>query len=591
VSRNSIIQLSLHKAFEALANVPPSTLTQLSTEECALLLVLLPGESALADLRLLLARRLRSMLNHTWIGTGPASEVFLTLAALYKYDAARIPGECLAGAVQRLLQAEAQVGGPYRDEAGLVSLRCNAYIALFLRTITKPLPNVETFVASRMLTPLQDNQELDFQLLAVMTEASTSPLVVAHIAHTCGTLQRAPLHSAISILLARNPQGNKKLPTVSQALANIRRHQLRSGLWEKKSLFSTGAVVGSSIVATALLARLLIKYQMSNDQGEQLSLETLPKQYQHETAVRTVRLLFNNCAEPLRSTAINLLRDTCQADVNQEITTLPLMCAKALTTPNSLSDKQHRILGAANLCSWIAYTVYDDFLDGEGTQLKLPVANIALRAAQHYFEQALPEKTFHTYVAKTFQMMDEANAWEASNCRFTVKRGEIAVRALPAYGNRRVLADRSFAHALAPMCVFLQGSPPIHEVRRLEDAFRHYLIARQLSDDSHDWYDDVCSGLISYVVAAILQEMSLKAGAYDLQAILPGMKRCFRQIVIQRICHCILQHVQAAKDSFAGSQLLRDSHDLYFLLEYVEASAHQTLDLTIKGRSFSDTMR
>jgi len=267
---------------------------------------------------------------------------------------------------------------------------------------------------------------------------------------------------------------------------------------------------------------------------------------------------------------------------------LPQFFARALDSPERFTNDCYTTLGLANLCTWIAYTIYDDFIDSEGTPAELPVANIAMRASLDCFRTVLPEDAhFQRYVGEVFAGMDEANAWEVNNCRFAIQDGWVAVTELPRYGRCKVLAARAFAHALPPMAILAQHSPrhSAKKSRYIEMAFQHYLIARQLNDDLHDWIKDMQAGQASYVVTAILRDMRIENEAYDMEVLLPAMQKCFRRTTMPKICKRMLWHIDLSKQQFAKSRLLQRINDIYPLLDTLEQSAQQSLDRRAKSQA------
>lgn len=278
-------------------------------------------------------------------------------------------------------------------------------------------------------------------------------------------------------------------------------------------------------------------------------------------------------------------------DKNSELTLLPHYVFEALKKPSQLTANNVITLGSASVCGWIAYSIYDDFLDEEGVPARLPVANCAMRESLDCFRSVLPnDAAFYKLVSDTFTAMDEANVWEVIHCRFILKGNTIAVAQLPDYGDRMQLAARSFAHALAPLAVMRQQLIPATVDNHIKMAFRHYLIARQLSDDMHDWYKDMKAGHASYVVATILRDMQIGVGDYELAPLLSRMQRHFRQSTMLQISNNMLFHLEAARQYFKEGQLLTSVNDVYGLLNILEQSTKAALDTYFKGRDFVEHM-
>jgi hypothetical protein len=212
-----------------------------------------------------------------------------------------------------------------------------------------------------------------------------------------------------------------------------------------------------------------------------------------------------------------------------------------------------------------------------------------MRASLDCFRVVLPQDTnFHQYVAEVFAGMDEANAWEVSHCRFAVHDGRVAISELPRYGRGTILAKRAFAHALTPMAILtLYSANAPEKSRHIKNAFRYYLIARQLNDDLHDWDKDMQAGQASYVVTAILRNMRIRQDSYTMDELLPLMRRCFRRTTMPKICQRILLHIALSRKHFAESQLLHANNDVYLLLDNLEQSAHDAMDKQLKSQALA----
>jgi hypothetical protein len=301
--------------------------------------------------------------------------------------------------------------------------------------------------------------------------------------------------------------------------------------------------------------------------------------------IRATRQLLKPRTEPLRSSTLTAINTVRRTDTKFEITLLSYFFAKSLHNSAQLSTQQYTLLGAANVWGWIAYTIYDDFLDNEGVPARLPIANVAMRLSLACFEDALPyQLDFRQYVTKIFNEMDEANAWEVAHCRFKVHAGTITIRQLPKYGNRTVLATRSFAHALGPMAVLTQCPKNTHEkTHHIESAFRHYLIAKQLNDDIHDWLDDIRTGQASYVVTAILRELRIPPGTYNLSLLTAAMQKRFRLTTMPRLCNLALSHINRARREFVENGLTQDTNNICAILDTLEQSFQYSLDQHAKA--------
>ncbi|HXH27207.1 MAG TPA: hypothetical protein VNG90_04890, partial [Candidatus Acidoferrum sp.] len=506
---------ALNRALRTLSALPKNTVEALSAPERAFMLEVLPAAPELASLRAQLAQSLAAELQNPWIAGGDLHDVFAALTALWHYDQAMVSGEHLAQAIQRLIASEAAIGGPYYS-AGKLAIAANAQISLFMQVVAKPLPNVDAFlshvIAERQFEPTVMNTP---SLLYVLTKASGGNLVLVHYVaeQWRSTAWQTPLHQAISLLIL----GDQLSPLeTAEVVAKLSQAQQPAGLWLNKP-DSDQQLATSALVAAAL--NRLYQNQVQSASNDLERRQNIIRQAGHH--------LFEVYDEPLRSIALAFLDQVCIADKNFEVTLLPQLFAQALDPQQPLTAAQSTMLGLAGLCGWMAYTIYDDFLDAEGDPAKLPVACVAMRTSIECFREALPNNSsFQEYVAKTFAAMDEANAWEVAYCRFSLADEQLYIGKLPDYGNADVLAKRSFPHVLGPMAVLAIRSQKstLSQAHAVESAFRHYLIARQLNDDLQDWPDDIQAGQASFVATAILRDLGGTPGTYYLTKLLPLMQ-------------------------------------------------------------------
>lgn len=156
------------------------------------------------------------------------------------------------------------------------------------------------------------------------------------------------------------------------------------------------------------------------------------------------------------------------------------------------------LLNQGSAAGWDAYTLYDDVLDGDAPVADICAANSAMRQSLQAFWRALPDnQDFQEYVIGAFDRMDAANQWELQHARNLAQS--------PEYGNYQQLADRSWGHTLAGVGPLLAGGYALGgpEVQSFLDFMRNYLIAKQLSDDAHDWRQDYEAGRVTPVVALL----------------------------------------------------------------------------------------
>lgn len=281
-------------------------------------------------------------------------------------------------------------------------------------------------------------------------------------------------------------------------------------------------------------------------------------------------------SEPLRSQALHFLERVAQADTTKEIAHIAAFANASLGS--DIKKDTLMALGEANIYGWIAYTIYDHIIDGESSAALLPVANVTMRLSLMSYKKMIPQDNlFQKTIDQLFNDIDEANAWELETCRFRVRRGIIRLSSLPHYQQNEVLARRSGIHILGPL-IAVHSSPLGKDARKmkyLHDGLQQYLIARQLSDDIHDWKEDLAAGHVTAVVAQLLADNTHTAKRIHVKALTAALQHSFLQHSMYTICQCIIHHATLAKYNLRLADCT--GGPLYELVARIEQMAKQSL--------------
>lgn len=535
-------------------------------------------------------------------------DTFCALIALYQHDPSLIDQTCLGKVVKLLIAAESQVGGPYRtwltaaDAPHIwqdIDLAVNCNIASFLGLVAEPLPNLtvlmEQAIASRdFRSPYYPSPyPLIYYLARAYQGPQTATLASYLIDHQQDGWWGNPLDTALAVsALTRLGRTHQCAPTVQRLLEQ----QLPDGSWAAQAFCLDPAIRGqkhyngSAALTTALVLEALARYAPA-------ATDAPPIRGRRDTAANTLHSRISTTAlgelgklsPDLRHHSQVMLERMKQGDTNHEIVLLPYLFTRSLVTAGKAASQHLIHLGLANLYGWTAYTIYDDFLDEEGTPALLPVANTALRYSLQHFRQALPkDSAFQQLVEHSFDAIDGANAWEVARCRFALSNKSVTISRLPDYGDRMRLAERSLGHTLTPLGVLAAAgvAPADPRAQAVQRALKHYLIARQLNDDLHDWEPDLRTGQATYVVTAILRDLCLRPGTYSLAGLLPKMQRQFWHHTLTNICGTITHHTALARQAVATSRLLTQPNIITTLVDAIDESVQRTLQEQAKAESF-----
>jgi len=273
-----------------------------------------------------------------------------------------------------------------------------------------------------------------------------------------------------------------------------------------------------------------------------------------------------------------------KGDGANRITLLPYYFHKSLGSQKSIDEKIIIDLCAAGLYGWIAYTIYDDFFDGEGSPKLLPLANICLRELISTYQQSFSkDEKFLKFFSSTMDRIDAANTWETSNCRARISGSQLIIpERLPDYGNMEKLADRSIGYALGPVTVLYLDTENLEssEMKRLMAFFENYIIARQLNDDAHDWEADLKKGQLSPAVVLVLEKYLRRHKSkkeLDLKKEMKELQKIFWHEVIQEICNKAIRHIKKARKYLGAIASVKDKSILETMLASVEKSAREAL--------------
>lgn len=523
-------------------------------------------------------------------------DTFCAVAALRLHDLSLVDDAALAHLVKLLLATESQIGGPYKT--WLVSptaaqgwqdidLAVNANIAYFLSLIGSELPKVTELLARAIKnqsfqSPYYPSEELVAYYVARAYHGERQNELAAWLRRKLRScIGKSPLRTAL--LVSSLARLGKKVPEA--AIHYLAASQQKNGSWPNEPAWldhgkeSAAFYAGSAALTTAFVIEAQERY---------LQMSVLaPKSEKHSSFDPRAAAIFTYARQAtkqldktLHHTILALINRTAAGKNAHEITLLPYLVYASTKHRSRLSDQLLTELSVANLYGWIAYTIYDDFLDDEGDPRYLSAANVMMRRSVEAFGRALPEnRQFQQVVRDTFDTIDAANAWEVTHARFVVDDERITFTKLPDYKRLDKLADRSLGHALPALgVVAAAGVPPNQEsAKQLFVALRHYIIARQLNDDLHDWKEDLRAGRITYVLAVILKELNYTPGQYELNQLIPQLERQFWHHSLIRLCKRMKYHTHQSRLAIHRSGLLREQNILIQLIEKIDTSVNETL--------------
>lgn len=541
-------------------------------------------------------------------------DTFYALAALHHTAPGSIDGRVLAHMVSQLAMAEVQVGGPYRTwliskEAPVVwqdvDVAVNSTIASFLALQGITLPSLIALVenaitAGEITSPYYPTA---YPILYSLSGWYTGELQ-QELARHIRKLRRpegdwgTPMDTALSITALCNLKQATR-DELSPALAYLEASQ-EQGVWPAQAFCLDPAIAkvshfaGSETLTTALCLEALhaaAEYQLASDISPSLAHQNT------EDAAVWKRIQTRLYAAPpsLAAEATPILDYIRQRDIHHEISSLPKWTLACLTPShaNKVDLSLCIRLGAANIYGWLAYTIYDDFLDNEGKVPLLPVANLALRELTDELGQALPKKSgFPVLFREVLDRLEAANHWEVTTCRFSYHPTTlISELPQPIFGDLHQLAKRSLGHALSSAAILVAAGYPITspEVTGILTFFTHYLIARQLNDDAHDWEEDIRKGRLNAVSALLLEQARPHLGGQSLEQAMNQLRLHFWETTIQEIGEIIFTHLEAATSALKSNPAIADPDPLLRILAPIHSATTKAVTEQRRTMEFIET--
>lgn len=234
----------------------------------------------------------------------------------------------------------------------------------------------------------------------------------------------------------------------------------------------------------------------------------------------------------------------------------------------------------ANLYLWRALNLYDDFLDGDGLPKNLPLANNYYRKFLEIYYRLNLSDNFYKIFNRIVTDLDNANRAEVSAEKLKIKNGRIYYpRCLQTFNNLTPLSRKSLALCLGSIAILdiisrkeKRGSNNLPQIKATLSFFRHALAAKQLSDDSCDWLEDLKAGSITPANALILRAAKKKYLTLNFQKNLGILYQLFIDEASQKISDGIKALCSQARHEGLKMGLASKSPLIKNLIEPMESS-------------------
>lgn len=504
---------------------------------------------------------------------------FLALTALFDHDKELIDGKGVAALLRILTESEVDEGGPYYSFADhrsgdKLDLGVNITISRFLKRQEVSLPNLDEYIRdaiskNHLFSDFYSERDgLSYNVMRLRAEDDAGPNAML-----------GPLTGYFEGLTDDFCRSRPFFKYVDPATGKKRY------IWTRDVPAAICLVMMDESLPVARPAEAT---QAADDE-----------RILYEKIILRTRDSFDRAGNELKIALNEIFAKIVRFDKDRQIGLVAYYFKKAIgDEAKNIPDATLTRLGVANFYIWMAYTIYDDFLDDEGDAKFLSAANFCLRRyAVIFSDLSVDNRQFARYFDSVMDNLDSANAWEIAHCRAAVGDNRFYIpEEIPSYGDFGKLAERSLAHALGPIYLLHLVRHPGSQadVDNLYDFFKHYLIARQLDDDAHDWEDDLGRGHINSVVSLILSsataEKTAKSGRFadmiDIKDDILNLRTEYWFKMIPDVSRLIQENIQKAKGSLKLLEFIEKPESLERILGDIENSAKKAIGEHAKVKDF-----
>ncbi len=539
------------------------------------------------------------------------------LAAISSFDATLLDERVLAAVVRNLIISELAPGGPYGTWMVTawkhttwhdVDIVVNSAIARFLvmRQINLPplVAWIEQAVRQGNYSSRYYKKSQIIYFLSTWYRGSVVPLLQQEIKKLLRK-KTNPLDLA-QLTTAWLRFGGAASDTTPH-IKLLKRYAARKTAPEPFPCFVEEVVQGIPYYSgsSALTAACILEAFAAYDEARHQETEQAAA-LRAAADARTIGLFatqrFSHLPEMKKNVAV-LVHQLAIKDPTHEIALLPEWFAESLnSTLGKPSKKFLRELGTVNTLGWIGYTIVDKVLDGEDHKALLPVSTICIREVTAYYEKLFAnDPKALRFVTDILDGIDQANFWEHQTCKIQKASTKIQTKELPNYGSFLPLAEKSLGHALGPIAIILKNqklsaSQRFTAANLVKQFFIHYIIARQLNDDAHDWLADLDQGFLNSASVELLKDVKRRRSALppllegvggvsilDLNKNREELQKLFWNKTIDTVADNIRAHASRARAilrKLQKSGILAETGKLESLLTPLEHSA----DMAIRER-------
>ncbi len=511
-------------------------------------------------------------------------DTFVAMQGLYNYDASLITEKRLAMLISLLLRQEVVAGGPYKTwitsspspEWQDVDVVANSNVASFLSLLNINLPPLQKYfegqIINKTMSKYYDNEIVRLYFIAQAITNKDAVIEKILLLQSCDGTWDTPLHTALAVsaLIRFNKNNLNLLPAIHFLL-----NTAKNGQWSATNLYietigATGSTYSScnAYISVCCVAALSLYINMKDYNGitvDRAEVIFIKNVKEHCLLITDNDLLSNQLQYALSLLAIK--------DPQHEIQLLSYKFYQSLFDKKSVPHELPLQLAIANTLGWIGYSIYDRILDRENCIVQLPLANVCIEAMTDIFHSVLSIEEY-TIFKRIISGINEATLWEHTNCTII---SDVLQETPPDYNDLIVLAKKSLGHALGPILICCKLGE-LKQAQLVEEFFIHYLIAKQLNDDAHDWVEDLSNGFINSVSTRIINYCK----TYNIEQ----LQEYFWNYHIDEVVTTIFHNITLARNILKKVTAIADVTYLDSLLTPLEQSSLQAKEERNKTKQF-----
>lgn len=504
---------------------------------------------------------------------------FLIAANILKSFPENVTGKEIAKIVKTLANIEKEEGGPYYNNEQQIDLGANIIIAYLLSIQEVDIPSLiglieDSIKKQNFLSGLLNNESFAIYLLSQFYKGEEKNNLIDLILKK---LQNENIFN--KILLSISLLNLKYEIDIKKIIDDIENNQesLNNQFQILKGFKSTPDINFNFYI------ELTSKYEQRNKELAQAKEEK-------EVLSKIIELAknnFKNLSPDFSEISIEQIQKTIIRNNDKQMSLMPYYTKKAFGEKGkNINDELVIEMGLMNVFFWTAFIIYDDFWDeDEDANPKiLPSANFYTRKYISFFISSTPEnKKFINFFHNLMDKLDEANAWEVSNCRAKIIDSKFIIpESIPNYNDYEYKFNPSSGHILGPIALMAKigydlDSP---EIQNFIAYFRNYLIAMQINDDAHDWEEDMNRGHLSTVVVMMLNSWKNnfpEKKEIDLIADLENLQKIFWYEVLTKASETALIYTKKSREALKKISIIEDYEPLEYFININERMAQKAI--------------